>query len=356
MWPGLMGSPVYETTIDGQANYFAEHYPARQGIKTYFITGDDHESWFAPGFNIGAYLQFIAESEPHKREDLIYIGHVEADVAIQVGKAARPTIVKVMHPGGGSSYARSYKGQKQVESFEGGEKPDILVCGHYHVSNFMNDRNIHVINLPGFQSQTIFARKKNLRMEVGGAVMEFKVRKQGGSVTRFRFRANPVFHSWILQTVHQVGCSNSQGQVGTNRVKVCTRCKGEKREADFRISSRPDMKSGSYTFKVCKACERAAQNVRAATHEAKLRKLVTSPESPLTSLTVAQWNKILSAQDGCCAICRTEVTRPFTDHNHETGQVRGLLCGPCNMYIGHIREDAAILDRARDYLLFYFRP
>ena len=125
----INGESVYETTIDGQANYFAEHYPARQGIKTYFITGDDHESWFAPGFNIGAYLQFIAESgTAQAREDLIYIGHVEADAGDLPGKAARPTIVKVMHPGGGSSYARSYKAQKQVggggggKSFEGGEK------------------------------------------------------------------------------------------------------------------------------------------------------------------------------------------------------------------------------------------
>jgi predicted phosphodiesterase len=188
----INGESVYETTIDGQANYFAENYPCRDGITTYYITGDDHESWFAPGFNIGFYMQRIAEAAPHNRKDLIYIGHVEADVAIQVGKASRPTIVKVMHPGGGSAYARSYKGQKQVEAFEGGEKPDILVCGHYHVSNYMNDRNIHVLNLPGFQDQTIFARKKNLRMEVGGVIMEFKVAADG-TVTRFRPEFNRYF-------------------------------------------------------------------------------------------------------------------------------------------------------------------
>jgi predicted phosphodiesterase len=186
----INGESVYETTIDGQANYFAENYPARTGITTYFITGDDHESWFAPGFNIGAYLQFIAEKIG--RKDLIYIGHVEADVAVQVGKASRPTIIKIQHPGGGSAYARSYKGQKQVEAFEGGEKPDILVQGHYHVSNYMNDRNIHVVNMPGFQDQTIFARKKNLRMEVGGVIMEFKV-AEDGTVTRFRPEFNRYF-------------------------------------------------------------------------------------------------------------------------------------------------------------------
>jgi hypothetical protein len=94
-------------------------------------------------------------------------------------------MIKLMHPGGGSAYARSYTGQKQVEAFQGGEKPAILVSGHYHVSNYMNDRNVHVVSLPGMQDQTVFARKKRLRFEVGGAIMEFKTGSTG-EVTRFR--------------------------------------------------------------------------------------------------------------------------------------------------------------------------
>lgn len=189
--PRINGESVFETTVDGQSRYFVDNYPARPGLTTYYITGDDHESWFSPGLNIGAYIQMIAEKSG--REDLIYIGHVEADVAVTVGNARRATIIKIQHPGGGSAYARSYKGQKQVEAFEGGEKPDILVQGHYHVSNYMNDRNIHVVNMPGFQEQTIFARKKNLRMEVGGCIMEFKVNPEDGTVTRFRPEFNRYF-------------------------------------------------------------------------------------------------------------------------------------------------------------------
>lgn len=187
----INGESVFETTIDGQCQYFSDNYPAVAGIKTYFITGDDHESWFAPGFNIGAYLQLIAEK--NGRTDLEYIGHVEADIEMTVGKAKKATIIKLQHPGGGSAYARSYTGQKQVEAFEGGEKPSILIQGHYHVSNYMNDRNIHVISMPGFQDQTIFARKKRLRMEVGGAILEFKVNPEDGTVTRCRVEFNRYF-------------------------------------------------------------------------------------------------------------------------------------------------------------------
>jgi len=187
----INGESVFETTIDGQSNYFAENYPQRDGIHTYFITGDDHESWFAPGFNIGAYMEHVARTAG--RTDLTYIGHVEADVEVKVGNSSRSTIIKIQHPGGGSAYARSYTGQKQVEAFEGGEKPAILVQGHYHVSNHMVDRNIQVIGMPGFQSQTIFARKKRLRMEVGGAILEFKVNSEG-AVTRCRVEFNLYFN------------------------------------------------------------------------------------------------------------------------------------------------------------------
>lgn len=141
------------------------------------------------GFNFGAYLQYLAREQG--RTDLNYIGHVEADVEVKVGNTR--TIIKVQHPGGGSSYARSYAGQKQVESFQGGEKPAILVQGHYHVSNYMNDRNVHVIGMPGFQDQTIFARKKRLRMEIGGALLEFKINKADGAVTRCRVEFNLFF-------------------------------------------------------------------------------------------------------------------------------------------------------------------
>jgi hypothetical protein len=190
--PKINGDSVYESSIDGQCRYVINNYPQRDGITTHFITGDDHEGWWMKqGFNFGAYLTYLAKDA--KRTDLNYIGHVEADVEIKVWGAGGSTILKVQHPGGGSAYARSYTGQKQVESFEGGEKPAILIQGHYHVSNYMNDRNVHVIGMPGFQDQTVFARKKRLRMEVGGAILEFKVNRDDGAVTRCRVEFNRFF-------------------------------------------------------------------------------------------------------------------------------------------------------------------
>jgi hypothetical protein len=163
-------------SIDDQVLFCIDNYPKRKGITTHYITGDDHEGWWQKeGFNFGRYLMHTAKQEG--RDDLNYLGHVEADVVLQSPRGK--TMLKIQHPGGGSCYARSYTSQKIVESLEGGEKPHFLVLGHYHVSSYIVERNVHVISLPGFQDQTIFARKKRLRMEIGGSILQFHTTEAG---------------------------------------------------------------------------------------------------------------------------------------------------------------------------------
>lgn len=199
--PRINGASVIESSIDGQAQYVVDNYPQRKGITTHFVTGNDHEGWWSKeGFNFGAYLSYVAKSQ--NRNDLNYIGHVEADAEIKTG-AKKSTIIRVAHPGGGCPYARSYVAQKTVESYEGGEKPAILVLGHHHVGNYLNERNIHVVNLPGFQSQTIFGRTKKLRYEIGGAIMRFKVNPEDGTVTRFQLEFTMFFDRGYYKTFLQ---------------------------------------------------------------------------------------------------------------------------------------------------------
>jgi len=52
-----------------------------------------------------------------------------------------------------------------------------------------------------------------------------------------------------------------------------------------------------------------------------------------------------------CVICG-DTTKPLVvDHDHKTGQIRGLLCNHCNRGIGHFRDDPNLLEFARMYLL-----
>lgn len=70
-------------------------------------------------------------------------------------------------------------------------------------------------------------------------------------------------------------------------------------------------------------------------------------------LTEEKFNALLESQGGVCAICSQEFkgTRDCNvDHNHETGEVRGLLCHDCNTGIGSLGDDCERLSRAIEYL------
>jgi hypothetical protein len=70
-------------------------------------------------------------------------------------------------------------------------------------------------------------------------------------------------------------------------------------------------------------------------------------------LSVKEFNARLEKQNGVCAICgktNPNGRRLFVDHNHQTGQIRGLLCGHCNTGIGNFLESAELLYSAISYL------
>ena len=71
--------------------------------------------------------------------------------------------------------------------------------------------------------------------------------------------------------------------------------------------------------------------------------------------SLLEYNKMFTAQNGCCAICGTHQSklkrRLAPDHNHETGKIRELLCSGCNTGIGLLKHDPKILLAAFDYLI-----
>jgi len=72
-------------------------------------------------------------------------------------------------------------------------------------------------------------------------------------------------------------------------------------------------------------------------------------------LSEDEYNKLLISQDGKCAICKSEdpggrYTVLNVDHDHNTGEVRGLLCLRCNHVLGYVNDDIEILKTAIDYL------
>lgn len=187
--------------MDNQIDYFLEHYPNRKGIKTMLITGDDHEGWYTQreGVDIGKIMELKARGIG--RNDLVYLGHMEADIILKAKNGQ--TMLRVLHPGGGSAYATSYTAQKIVESYTGGEKPDILLLGHYHKAEYSFIRGVHTIQTGTTEDQTPFMRKKRLAAHLGGWIIEFSTDDRG-AVTRFKqeffpFYDNAYYQKWAYK-------------------------------------------------------------------------------------------------------------------------------------------------------------
>lgn len=76
-------------------------------------------------------------------------------------------------------------------------------------------------------------------------------------------------------------------------------------------------------------------------------------------VTNQDYQNMLVEQNNCCAICGKHQSREkhalSVDHNHQTGEVRGLLCKRCNHYLA-VLEDTIFVGRAKEYLDKKFSP
>jgi hypothetical protein len=73
-------------------------------------------------------------------------------------------------------------------------------------------------------------------------------------------------------------------------------------------------------------------------------------------ITLEDYNQMFEEQKGRCAICgihQSEMSKALSvDHNHNTGEIRGLLCNNCNTAIGKLKTDDGIelLQKAMEYI------
>jgi UDP-2,3-diacylglucosamine pyrophosphatase LpxH len=151
--------------LEEQLQRLALEWPDR-GLRTLFITGNhDASIKNLAGVSVGNAIRNV-------RKDLEFIGEDQATIELKT-QSGDPVRVMLIHPGGGTSYALSYKVQKLVESLSGGQKPHLLCVGHYHKAEFIPSyRNVSIIQAGTFESQTPFMARQGLAAHVGGWIVE----------------------------------------------------------------------------------------------------------------------------------------------------------------------------------------
>lgn len=124
-------------------------------------------------------------------------------------------------------------------------------------------------------------------------------------------------------------------------MKACTKCQVKKALASFALDKRQKMGRRPR----CKRCE---STMRRQTGEGRHARCCES-----YGITAAIYAEMLAKQGGGCAICGNTCKtgrRLAIDHNHETGQVRGLLCSKCNRGLGMFDDRQDLLRRSVGYL------
>lgn len=115
--------------------------------------------------------------------------------------------------------------------------------------------------------------------------------------------------------------------------KQCTRCQETKPlNLDF-FPPHKNVKSGFDSW--CRKCRNA---YRSNINRGKFKNVISSED--LISLKSSTKE---------CTICGEE--KPLViDHDHATGQIRGMLCNNCNIGLGHFYDDPKLLEFAQQYL------
>lgn len=127
-------------------------------------------------------------------------------------------------------------------------------------------------------------------------------------------------------------------------MKICKLCQLQKSVDAFHIHT------GNRRRPVCAECMTRIRDERGTDRAYKIKRLY--------SLSVSDMESMFRKQNGLCAVCETtmmmtekKTKRPYVDHDHKTGQVRGLLCHKCNTGLGYFDDSSELLSKAHAYLL-----
>lgn len=167
-------SPFYQSlfldTTDSQVDYVIDHYPYIEGIKTYFITGDqDATHTKRNGVDIG---KLIA----NERDDMIYLGNMRCLLNINKMK------VLVQHLKVGAfdrAKTISYKPQEAIYSMRSEEKVDIILDGHILASEQLTERNMRELAVPSIVATTPRIRNSAIPHNVGFIILRTTLSKDG---------------------------------------------------------------------------------------------------------------------------------------------------------------------------------
>jgi hypothetical protein len=151
---------------------------------------------------------------------------------------------------------------------------------------------------------------------------------------------------------HEIYYIKNRHKCSPDGMGYCSACDKDKPLGDFSKAKQTERGQRLH----CRSCNSAAHAEYA---RKRPRELLSQKRRSRFNLTLEEYQALLDAQGGVCAICGQPETKVqhghvrqlSIDHNHETGEIRGLLCFACNMGLGSFKDSLESLSNAIDYLM-----
>lgn len=165
--------------IEAQTGDFLDTHPRLPGM-TFHGIGGNHDDTFsdAIGMDAGAYVQNLAEASG--RTDVRFYGRRGARLRV-LG-----AVVELWHPRSSGGYALSYQLQNHVRDYAVGQKPDILLAGHWHTWVYFETRGVHALACGTFQGNgSAFSKSLGGAPSMGGTLLSWEL-TQDRTLRRFQ--------------------------------------------------------------------------------------------------------------------------------------------------------------------------
>lgn len=125
-------------------------------------------------------------------------------------------------------------------------------------------------------------------------------------------------------------------------MKTCSKCKEDKEDSEFYLIQRKD-RVKPHLYHHCKSC--------CSIHKAGSKEYYRDWELKKNyGISLEEYFEQCKLRDNVCDICFNKVKTLHVDHSHDTGKVRGYLCGSCNRGIGLLKDSPTTCRKAAVYL------
>jgi hypothetical protein len=210
------------------------------------------------------------------------------------------------------------------------------------------------------KSRVFQLRRKGVFTDIKCEDGDYFVKSEIDSYKGRRMKRTPLKNAYSSGEITYIGkicnkCSTSIRYTCNSSCKNCSDIKGVEKLNTAEVMAPYRTKEKTAKYRKTYRATGKPQTFPANSKEAKMSSYYKHKPKLIFKkygLTEENHLELIKNQNGCCAICKQIPCKKglVIDHDHSTGEIRGLLCNKCNMGLGAFNDDISSFNNAIKYL------